>query len=100
MSFQHLASFCLINIIILSIKKDTVRQAENTDKEKPRNRLKEEQVIILAKDLVMPYKIHNNFTKESIKESLQKNYKTVTEENLDISIMKLISLTTTSTHTF
>lgn len=48
----------------------------------------------------MPYKIHNNFTKESIKESLQKNYKTVTEENLDISIMKLISITTTSTHTF
>lgn len=48
----------------------------------------------------MPYKIHNNFTKESIKESLQKNYKTVTEENLDISIMKLISLTTTLTHTF
>lgn len=33
-SFQHLASFCLINIIILSIKKDTVRQAENTEKEK------------------------------------------------------------------
>ena len=27
-SFQHLASFCLINIIILPIKKDTVRQAE------------------------------------------------------------------------
>lgn len=33
-SFQQLASFCLINIIILPIKKETVRQAENTEKEK------------------------------------------------------------------
>ena len=33
-NFQHLVSFCLINIIILPIKKDTVRQAENTEKEK------------------------------------------------------------------
>lgn len=33
-SFQQLASFCLINIIILPIKKETVRQAKNTEKEK------------------------------------------------------------------
>lgn len=99
-SFQNLASFCLINIIILPIKKRHYQTGRKYRKRKTRNRWKDKQVIILPKDLVMPYKIHNNFTKESIKESLQKNYKTVTEENLDISIVKLIGLTTTSTHTF